>query len=72
MLECVCVCVCRVSYRVLTIGRGELQSSVLTWRGCIAHNNLGGLGACSPSFLKFFLDALRLILRHSGGTCRQF
>ena len=24
--------------------RGELQISVLTWRGCIAHNNWGGGG----------------------------
>ena len=32
MLECVCVggCVCRVSYRILSFGRGRLQSSVLT------------------------------------------
>ena len=35
LLECVCVCV----YRILSLGGGELQSLVLTWRGCIAHNN---------------------------------
>ena len=51
---------------------GEVQNSVLPWRGCIAHNNLGGvgLGACSPRFKKY-IDALGLILRHSGGTSSQ-
>ena len=34
MLECVC----SVSYRILSLGR-ELQSLVLTWRGCITQNN---------------------------------
>ena len=37
MLECVCVC--RVSYRVLSFGREEFQRLELTWKGCIAHNN---------------------------------
>ena len=37
MLECMCVC--RVSCRILSFGRGELQSSVSTWMGCIVHNN---------------------------------
>ena len=35
----VCVCVCRVSNSILIFGRGEFQSSVLTWKGCIAHSN---------------------------------
>ena len=39
ILECVCVCVCSVSYRILSFERGVLHCSVLTWRGCIAHNN---------------------------------
>ena len=34
MLECVSVCGGGGSYRI-----GELQSSVLTWRGCIVDNN---------------------------------
>ena len=39
VLKCVGVsgCVCRVLYRFWE-GGGELQSLVLTWRGCIAHN----------------------------------
>ena len=45
---CLIVCVCRVSYRILNLGGGELQSLVLTWRGRIAHNKYGGLGECSP------------------------
>ena len=32
MLECVCVCM-QVSYKILSFDRGELQSSILTWRG---------------------------------------
>ena len=40
MLECVCVC--GVLFRILNFQRGggeKVQSSMLTWRGCIAHNN---------------------------------
>ena len=36
---CLNMCVCRVSYRILSFGRGNSQISVLMWRGCIAHNN---------------------------------
>ena len=47
MLECVCIC--RVSYRILSFGRGrgELQSSVLTWKKCIAHTARGVKNRCS-------------------------
>ena len=46
MLECVCVCVraCRI-YIGLDFefweggGGGRFQSSILTWRRCIAHNS---------------------------------
>ena len=38
-------------------GGGELQSLVLTWRGFIAPNSLGGLGVHSDFFFFiFFLD----------------
>ena len=35
-------------------------------------HNQGDLGACSPRFFFFLIDALILILRHSGGTSSQF
>ena len=38
-------------------------------KGVYSIYKLGGLGACSPRF--FFIDVLRLILRHSGGTRSQ-
>ena len=54
MLEyvCVCVCVCRVSYRDL--GEGQLQSSLLMWSGCIAHNNWWVWGH-APAELKKYI-----------------
>ena len=51
---------------------GGLQSSVLTWRGCIAYNYQGESGGMLPQIYFLKLDALRLILRHSGGTSSQF
>ena len=35
-------------------GGEELQSSVLTWRGCIAHNNQRGRGHAPTDFFNFF------------------
>ena len=36
----VCLNVCVQGFmQDLSFGRGELQSSVLMWRGCTAHNN---------------------------------
>ena len=43
----------RVSYRILSFGRGgggELQISVLTWKGYIAHNSRGVWGHVPPDF----------------------
>ena len=71
---CVCVCVCvQVSYTILSFGREGTPKFGVMLRECIALNNYGGLGVRSPVVVDFFLiDALRLILRHSGGTSSQF
>ncbi len=45
---CLNVCMCRVSYRILSFQRGEVQSSVLTWKGCTAHNNKEDRGHAPP------------------------
>ena len=69
-----CVCVCAVFHTVIQdfeFWERALQSSVLTWRVCVAHNIYGGLGTCS-SKKNLLIAALRLILRHSGGTSSQF
>ena len=65
----VCLNVCAGFYIGFWVlgGGGKLQSSVLTWRGCIVHYNKGGLGACSPRiFQKLMLEI------DSGGTSSQF
>ena len=49
--------VCIISFRILRFGREELLSSVLTWRGCIAHNNM--LPKIKNKIIK--IDALRLV-----------
>ena len=56
MLECVCVR--RISYRILSLGRRGLQSSVLTWRGCIVHNT-GGSGVMLLQIFFKEINALR-------------
>ena len=55
---------------------GGSQSSVLTWRG-YTHNywDGGGGGGHAAQIKKknfFSIDALRLILRYSGGTSSLF
>ena len=48
---------CVTSHRILCFGRrGEPQSLVLMWRGCIAHKNLGGGGVWeyAPSDFYFY------------------
>ena len=60
---------CRVSYRILSIGGGgKLQSSVLTWLGYIAHNNYEG----SEGMLSRYLKKNRCSEIDSEGTCSQF
>ena len=39
MHACAYVCVCMVSHRISSSRRVGTRSSVLTWKGCIAHNN---------------------------------
>ena len=62
-------------------GRWGTPKFGLTWG--VAKNNYGGLRACSPIIYKkkfliflifffFLMDALRLVLRHSGCTNTQF
>ena len=47
------VCVCVQGFiQDFEFERGILQSLVLMWRGCIAHNNQEGLGVCSPRIKK--------------------
>ena len=49
-------------------GGGELQSLALTWRACFSTPPLGGSGGMPPKKMFEKIEALRLILRHSGGT----
>ena len=68
------MCARRGSYRILNFGRGETPKVGVDEEGLYSNNNWGGgRGMLHLIFLIFFLiDALRLILGHSGDTSSQF